>query len=113
VKRHSVEHLPATLLKAAQAVEVAEAESLLDHVRDLRRRARVYEAQAASEGDVRTALAAIKEQRELAGLLFDVQGPPPECQPHAVILWSFDPLRAFPDPPAIDVSSAGEVKVSR
>jgi len=99
VKRHAVEHLPATLVRASEAAAIADAEALLAQVTSLQRRARAYEAQAASEGDLRTALAAIREQRELARLLVEVQGPPPECRPQATILWSFDPMTAYPDLP--------------
>ena len=70
--RHKAKHLPAKLVKAQAAEEVAQADSLLDQVRDLQARAHRILDKAESAGDLRTALGAIREARgnlELLGKL--------------------------------------------
>jgi hypothetical protein len=66
--RHQADHLPATLVQAKQAAEVARAGGLLDHVRlladrteDLYQQATDILRDAKEGGDSRTALAAIRE----------------------------------------------------
>jgi len=63
LQRHRAEHLPASLRRAADASTQAEADILRSQVEAMMQRARAYEAQAATEGDLRTALAALREQR--------------------------------------------------
>src|SRR5437667_3256730 len=96
VKRHAAEHLPATLLKAAQAAEVADAEALLDQVNAIGRRARADETQAASASDVRAALLALREERATAALAARMtgrlDGAAAPAEPFRPIRWtSFDP----------------------
>jgi hypothetical protein len=72
VYRHKTEHLPAHLSKAREAEEVAQADDLLDQVRDLQGRALDILGRAEKAGDLRTALAAISQARgnlELLGKL--------------------------------------------
>jgi hypothetical protein len=72
VYRHKVDHLPAHLLKAREFEEVAQADDLLDQVRDLQTRALDILERAEKVGDLRIALAAISQARgnlELLGKL--------------------------------------------
>ena len=72
VYRHKVEHLPAHLLKAREAAELASADDLLDQVRHLQTHALNILERAEETGDLRTALAAISQARgnlELLGKL--------------------------------------------
>lgn len=63
VERHGRSHLPATLTNAAEAEEVARADSLLAQLRALQERALGILAKAEGSGDFRTALLAIREAR--------------------------------------------------
>ncbi len=74
VKRHARRHLPRALALATQAARVADADNLIERVQAMERRARAYEAQAASAGNVRVALLALREQRAAAELLGRVTG---------------------------------------
>jgi transposase-like protein len=58
VYRHKTEHLPAHLLKAREVEEVAQADDLLDQVRNLQTHALDILERAEKAGDLRTALAA-------------------------------------------------------
>jgi len=72
VYRHKTEHLPARLLKAREAEEVAQADDLLEQVRHLQTHALDILDRAEKTGDLRTALAAISQARgnlELLGKL--------------------------------------------
>ena len=72
VYRHKTEHLPAQLLKAKEVEEVAQADDLLEQVRDLQGHALGILERAEKAGDLRTALAAISQARgnlELLGKL--------------------------------------------
>ena len=71
VRRHR-EHIPAALVKAKEATDAAQADTLLDQVRDLNRRALAILDRAEKSGDLRAALQAIRETRgnvELLGRL--------------------------------------------
>jgi hypothetical protein len=71
IRRHR-EHIPELLLKASQAMEVAEADALLDQVRDLQQHALDILDKAEEAGELRTALVAISQARgnlELLGKL--------------------------------------------
>jgi hypothetical protein len=78
--RHKAKHLPAKLVMAEKAKEVAQADSLLDQVRDLQGRALAILDQAEMSGDLRTALGAIREARGnlelLAKLLGEISDAP-------------------------------------
>jgi transposase-like protein len=72
VYRHKTEHLPAHLLKAKEVEEVAQADDLLQQVRNLQAHALDILERAEKAGDLRTALAAISQARgnlELLGKL--------------------------------------------
>jgi hypothetical protein len=64
VRRHHADHLPAALTKATEATEVAQADTLLAQVRDLQSRALAILDAAEAQGDLRTALGAIREARQ-------------------------------------------------
>src|SRR5215207_5034450 len=72
VYRHKTEHLPAHLLKAREVEEAAQADDLLEQVRNLQTHAIDILERAEKTGDLRTALAAISQARgnlELLGKL--------------------------------------------
>jgi hypothetical protein len=72
VYRHKTEHLPAHLMNAREAEEVAQADDLLDQARSLQTHALGILERAEKAGDLRTALAAISQARgnlELLGKL--------------------------------------------
>ena len=69
VYRHKTEHLPAHLLKAKEVAEVAQADDLLDQVRNLQAHALDILGRAEKAGDLRTALAAISQTRGNVELL--------------------------------------------
>jgi hypothetical protein len=74
VRRHEANHLPAKLVMAEKAAEVAEAGSLLDQVRNLQARAYGILDKAEGTGDLRTALGAIREARGNLELLAKLLG---------------------------------------
>src|SRR5215212_4713368 len=63
VYRHKTEHLPTHLLKAKEAEVVAQADDLLNQVRNLQAHALDILERAEKAGDLRTALAAISQAR--------------------------------------------------
>jgi transposase-like protein len=72
VYRHKTDHLPAHLLKAREAEEAAQADDLLEQVRNLQAHALDILERTEKVGDLRTALAAISQARgnlELLGKL--------------------------------------------
>ena len=74
IRRHKANHLPAKLVLAQEASEVAEADDLLDQVRDLQARTlAILEASEASR-EHRTALSAIREARSNLELLAKLLG---------------------------------------
>ncbi len=72
--RHKSNHLPAKLVMAEQAAEIAEAGSLLDQVKDLQSRALGILSKAEASGELRTALGAIREARGNLELLAKLLG---------------------------------------
>jgi hypothetical protein len=72
--RHKANHLSAKLVMAEKAKEVAQADSLLEQVRDLQGRALAILDQAEMSGDLRTALGAIREARGNLELLAKLLG---------------------------------------
>src|ERR671913_2643141 len=74
VRRHKANHLPAKLVMAQQAEEVAQADDLLQQVRDLQGRALAILGKAEAAGDLRTALGAIREARGNLELLAKLLG---------------------------------------
>jgi hypothetical protein len=63
LQRHAREHLPELLVRAKDAAEVAEADSLLDRVESLYKRTEAILAAAESNSEWSTALQAIRECR--------------------------------------------------
>ncbi len=74
IQRHGENHLPAKLVMAQAAEEVAQADTLLDQVRDLQRRALDILNKAEEAGELRTALGAIREARGNLELLAKLLG---------------------------------------
>ncbi len=74
VYRHQQDHLPVQLAKAKEAEEVAEADNLLSQVRDLQARALTILDKAEEAGELRTALAGIREARGNLELLAKLVG---------------------------------------
>jgi hypothetical protein len=74
LQRHKAEHLPASLMKAQAATEVAQADQLLAQVRGLHGRARGLLDKAEQAGDLRTALLGVREARGCLELLAKLLG---------------------------------------
>ncbi len=74
VRRHQAEHVPAKLAKAQEAREVAQADDLLRDVRVLRGKAVALLLKAEQAGDLRTALAGVREARGCVELLAKLAG---------------------------------------
>jgi hypothetical protein len=74
LRRHKGSHLPAKLVMAEAAAEVAEADSLLGQVRALQRRVLDILDKAEEAGELRTALSAIREARGNLELLAKLLG---------------------------------------
>jgi hypothetical protein len=74
VRRHKGNHLPARLVMAEKAAEVAHADDLLAQVRDLQGRALAILDRAEESGEWRTALSAIREARGNLELLAKLLG---------------------------------------
>ncbi len=72
--RHSDDHLPAELLKAKDAADVANADALLAQVCDLRDKALGVLTKAEDSKDLRCAVAAIREARGCVELLAKLAG---------------------------------------
>jgi hypothetical protein len=69
LKRHSEEHIPQLLVQAKQAIEAADADDLVRQVKGLQAKTIRLLYQAEREGELRTALAAIREVRGNVELL--------------------------------------------
>jgi len=74
LRRHRDNHLPATLAKASEAQDVAEADDLLAQVRDLQVRTLAILEAAEGVSQHRTALSAIREARNNLELLAKLLG---------------------------------------
>lgn len=72
--RHLDDHIPAALLKAKEAKEVAAADDLLNQVDELRDRALAILTKAEGAAEYRNALAAIREARGCLELLGKLAG---------------------------------------
>jgi hypothetical protein len=73
VQRHR-EHLPSFIVKAHEAQEVAQADTLLEQVRSLQTRALSILDKAEDAGDLRTAVSAIREARATVELFAKLSG---------------------------------------
>jgi hypothetical protein len=67
--RHHDDHLPEALTKAKAAADVAQADDLLAQLRALRSKAMALLLAAEKSGDIRTALAGVREARVTLELL--------------------------------------------
>jgi hypothetical protein len=74
VRRHKANHLPASLAKAQEAEEVAQADTLLEQMRDLQQRTLTILEAAEESQQHRTALAAIREARSNLEMLARLVG---------------------------------------
>ncbi len=74
MRRHKANHLPAKLVMAEKASEVAEADNLLGQVRDLQQSTLDILAEAEQSKQYRTALSAIREARGNLELLAKLLG---------------------------------------
>jgi hypothetical protein len=74
IQRHGENHLPARLVMAHAAEEVAQADTLLEQVRDLQQQALAILDKAEEAGELRTALSAIREARGNLELLAKLLG---------------------------------------
>jgi hypothetical protein len=74
LERHKAGHLPAHLAKAKEAGEVARADDLLSQVRHLQDRTLAILTASEDAGELRTALAAIREARGNLELLAKLLG---------------------------------------
>jgi hypothetical protein len=84
--RHKVEHLPRRLAAAHQAAEQADADSLLEQVSALHRRTLSILGQAEVSGELRVALAAIREARGNLELLGKLMGELSEAPQVTIML---------------------------
>ena len=66
--------MPATLVRAQEAQEIAQADSLVDELRGLTTKARTLTAQAEESGDIRTALMGLREISRILELKARVAG---------------------------------------
>jgi lambda repressor-like predicted transcriptional regulator len=80
--RHKESHLPAKLVKAQEAREIAKADTLLDQVAGLRDKALSILDKAEQAGDLRTALQGVREAKGCLELLARLQG---ELQEQATV----------------------------
>ena len=74
VYRHQQGHLPATMLKAREAQEVAHADGLLAQLQSLQQKTLEILARAKGAGDLRSALAALRELRGTVELTAKLTG---------------------------------------
>jgi len=72
--RHKANHLPAEMVKAQEAREVANADTLLGQVGELRDKALSILDKAEQAGDLRTALQGVREAKGCLELLAKLQG---------------------------------------
>ena len=74
IRRHNVNHLPVLLVEAQAAERFATAETLIDRLQQLTDEARAIKGKAEASGDLRTALASVRELVRIVELLGKLQG---------------------------------------
>lgn len=74
IRRHRAEHLPEKLAASQEAAEVAQADDLLRELRALRSKAYGLLLKAEAAGDIRTALAGVREARGCLELFAELEG---------------------------------------
>lgn len=72
--RHKADHLPAHLAKSKQAKDLDSADALLEQLQALRTKAFVLMDKAEQAGELRTAIAGVKEVRATLELLLKLAG---------------------------------------
>jgi hypothetical protein len=118
VGRHAQNHLPATLARAQDAEEVAEADDLLGQIEDLREQAQEIKDKALRANDLKTALQGIRELVRIIELLAKLRGELDERPQVNILLlpqWVtvrsvlLDALMPFPDARAAAAQALLEV----
>ncbi len=74
IRRHNINHLPVLLAEAQASERFAEAETLIDRLQQLTEEARTIKGKAEASGDLRTALASVRELVRIVELLAKLQG---------------------------------------
>ena len=74
VSRHVKEHLPELLTRAHEAEQLAEADKPLTDIRKIQVQTLLMLQEAEKSGDLRTALAAVREARNNVALLAELRG---------------------------------------
>lgn len=74
LRRHNANHLPALLAEVAAADRFTQAESLMERLEQLTDEARRIKTKAEASGDLRTALAAVRELVRVVELLAKLEG---------------------------------------
>jgi hypothetical protein len=74
IRRHGINHLPVLLVEAEAAERFANAETLIDRLQQLTDEARAIKGKAEASGDLRTALASVRELVRIVELLGKLQG---------------------------------------
>jgi len=74
LQRHKADHLPAAVATAHEAEQVAQADDLLRQLRGLHAKAVSLLLAAERAGDLRTALAGVREARSCLEVLLEVEG---------------------------------------
>jgi transposase-like protein len=89
LRRHCAAHLPSAIVKAKKAADVARGDELLARINVLEDDARRLGAKAERDGDLRTALAAVRELVRIVDVLARLRVEiPPEPEPETVYDWS-------------------------
>jgi hypothetical protein len=107
LRRHRDTHVPAALAKAASLDAIAQADSLQQHLRELRVHTLAVYARARESGDLKIELAALRELRSLAEVEAHARDKDPDAiDVRAVELWMrglMTILREILSPEQIDI----------
>ncbi len=112
VKRHT-EHISLTMAKAEQAREVTEAAhggTLLEQIAELQGDARRIATAAEKDGDLRTALAGIRELIRIVEILAKIQG---EISDATTVTVQVGPLQDFTDDELIALHASASAELER
>lgn len=121
MRRHAEKHIVKAMAYAPNAREVAHADDLLSQVKALRTKAISLLLQAEKAGDIRTALAGVREARATLELLARLEGELPNQQINIVLSPEWTQLRAviltavapYPDARTAIVAALEATHVSR
>ncbi len=122
LQRHKADHLPAAVATAHEAESVAQADDLLRQLRGLHSKAVSLLLAAERAGDLRTALAGVREARTCLEVLLEVEGEL-DRRPQVNILVSnpewlavrtaiMDALQSHPEARLAVVTALGRVDAS-